>query len=267
MPFSEIAEPYRLINRHRRVLLAAVRTSLRARYAGSVLGLGWVLVGPALLLAVYAFIYAVVFRVRPTGMAVEDYILYIFSGLVPFLAFSQALAAGTQSLSVDVALLQNKVFPAELIPLREVLAAGVFVLVGVSIILAFRLATGGIAWAWLLLPVILLLLLLGTIAVVWAFALLNLAMRDVQQIVTLVVMLLLVASPIAYTPDMLPHRFQVLLYLNPLAYYVSALQSILVLGIVPPPGILIGSTVISLLSFHGMYHVFSKTKRFIVDLL
>jgi lipopolysaccharide transport system permease protein len=267
MSLAPLADPYRLIYRHRRVLFSAVRAALKARYAGSILGLGWVVVGPLLLLALYAFVYAVVFRIRPAGLALGDYILYIFAGLIPFIAFSQALAAGTQSLSADVALLQNKLFPAELIPLREVLAAGTQVLVGLAVVIAIRLALGGPSWAWLLLPAVLLFLLLGTIAAVWAFALLNLAMRDVQQVVTLIVMLLLVASPIAYTPEMLPPQFKALLYLNPLAYFVTSLQSILVLGTLPSPGVLAGGIAISLVAFHGMYYVFSKAKRVIVDLL
>src|SRR6185437_10729446 len=77
MSVARLADPYRLIYRHRRVLFSAVRVALKARYAGSILGLGWVVVGPLLLLALYAFVYAVVFRIRPAGLALGDYILYI----------------------------------------------------------------------------------------------------------------------------------------------------------------------------------------------
>ena len=262
---SRILAPYRLIYWHRTVLASAVRNTLKARYAGSVLGIGWLVLGPLILLGLYAFIYAVVFRIRPNGLELADYIVYIFSGLIPLIAFGQALGAGTASLISDATLLQNKVFPAELIPLREVLAAGSAVLVGVGIVLFYRLFTQGPTFAWMLLPAILVLFLLSTIAIVWAFALLNLVIRDMQQVVSYLMIILLIASPIAYTPDMIPPQLQLMLYVNPLAYFVMSLQSILVLGQFPPTEILVGCIVIGLLSFHIMFHTFGKAKRFIID--
>jgi lipopolysaccharide transport system permease protein len=264
---SRILEPYKLIYDHRRILQATVRSTIRARYAGSVLGMGWVLFGPLVLLALYALIYAVVFRIRPTGLELADYIVYIFSGLIPLITFGQSLGAGTNSLAADAVLLQNKVFPAELIPLREVLASQAAVFVGLGLVLCYRLLTNGPALAWLLLPVIYLSYLLTTIAVVWAFALLNLIVKDVQQVVTYIMIILLISSPIAYTPHMIPEQFKIMLYLNPLAYYVMSLQSLVVLGQVPPLSILVGCILIGLGSFYFMYRVFVRGKNSFLDLV
>src|SRR5277367_6121779 len=99
--FARFAEPYILFWRHRQLLVDTVRQILRGRYAGSLLGSAWLVVGPLILLSLYALLYTVVFRIRPVGMDVSDYILYIFAGLVPFIAFGQALAAGSNSLATD----------------------------------------------------------------------------------------------------------------------------------------------------------------------
>ena len=218
-----------------------------------------------MLLTLYAIIYAVIFKIRPVHLSLTDYILYIFSGLVPFIAFSQALSAGTTSLSNDPGLLLNKVFPAELLPVREVIASGSMIIAGGAVVIIYKLILGGMSWTWLLLPVILILMAMTLIGMVWALSLANLMVKDVQQMLTYIIIMLLIASPIAYTPDMIPPTLKILLYINPLAYYVISFQSILVLGKLPPVPIMIGVVVIALVWFHGMYGVFKNGKLVLSD--
>lgn len=242
-----------------------MQQSLRERYAGSALGLAWLVVGPVLLLGLYTVLYTLVFQVRPNGLDLPNYILYIFSGLVPFIAFSQALNSGTATLGTSRALLLNRMFPAELIPVREVVAAGTFLATGGAVIVGYKLLSGGATWLWLLVPPVVVLMAMGTIGLVWATSLINLVMKDMQQVLSYVTIMILIASPIAYTPDMVPPTLRVLLYVNPFAYYVMALQSLLVLGQLPPPSILFGCAAFGIVTFHTMYGVFAAGKRFIAD--
>ncbi len=262
---SAILEPYRLFYDHRHLLWDAVKQTLKARHAGSILGSAWLVLGPLILLSLYAILYTLIFRVRPVNLSIIDYILYIFCGLIPFISFSQALASGSSALSANNALLLNRMFPAELIPAREVIAAGMFMVVGGGLTIAYKVLTGGVTWSWVLIPVIVILMAMATCGAVWGLSLANLVLKDVQQIVGYVVMLILVASPIAYTPDMVPPNLRVLLYLNPFAYYVSAFQTILVLGKWPSPVILMGCIAFAFISFHGMYKVFKLGKAIIAD--
>jgi lipopolysaccharide transport system permease protein len=260
-----LAEPYLLFWRHRSLLVQSTAQKLRARHAGSIIGLGWLLLGPLILLGLYALLYTVIFRIQPAGLTIEDYVFYIFAGLVPFIAFGQALNGGAGSLVADRALLLNRVFRAELIPAREVLAAGAFLIVGGGVILLVKTASGGASWAWLLLPLIVILLAMATMGVVWGLAMASLVFKDIQQIVGYIVTILLIASPIAYTPEMVPTPLRILIYANPFAYYVQAFQSVLVLGRVPPIAVLAGCIVFALLSFHGIYRAFNVCKRIIAD--
>lgn len=262
---ASLAEPYLVFWRYRKVLSDSVGQTLRSRYAGSVLGLAWLLVGPGILLGLYTLLYTVVFKIKPINLSIEDYIFYIFSGLVPFIAFGQALGAGANSLAADKALLLNRIFPAELIPAREVLAAGAFILIGGAIIVVAKILTGSASLAWIALPVVVLLLGMATMGLVWGFAIANLVVKDVQQLVGYIVIILLIASPIAYTPDMVPPTLRVLLYANPFAYFVQSFQSILVLGKLPSPELMLGCVFFALLSFHGMYRAFNVGKRIIAD--
>lgn len=261
-----LLKPYWVIGQYRGLLFSSVKVTLRTRFAGSLLGMFWLIVGPAMLLSLYAIVYTVVFDFRPTVMSKSDYVLYIFAGLVPFLTFSQALSAGTNSLSQGQALLLNAVFPAELIPLREVLASAPLMLVGFGIIATLKLTLfGGPMLTWLLVPPIALAMAMTVTGMVWLFSLANLVAKDVQQVITYLIIMLLISSPIAYTPDMLTGAFRILIYANPLSYYVSSFQHVLVLGQVPPAPLLIGGTVIALVFFHLMYGVFDRARSVMLD--
>jgi len=74
-----------IIYKYRRLLVSITRVELAKRYAGSALGMAWVVLQPALLLSVYLFVYMVVLGMRFEGFSRLDYVLYVFCGLVPYL--------------------------------------------------------------------------------------------------------------------------------------------------------------------------------------
>lgn len=255
----------RLVWKRRQILLATVAVSLRQRYAGATLGLVWLVLGPVLLLSLYAAIYLVVFRIRPANMEAEVYVLYIFAGLVPLINFSQGLMQGTTSLSADRNVLLNTVFPPELVPLREVAASLVTLSIGLAIICAVGLFLGKAALTWLLVPVVLALLLMFLTGLTWMLALANLVLKDIQQVLVYVTIVLLVASPIAYTPDMLPAALKLLIWFNPLAYFIICLQSLIVLGALPDWPIALGVAVFGVGSLALGAFVFERAKTVFFD--
>lgn len=249
----------------RRLLSRAVGVSLRQRYAGATLGLAWLVLGPVLLLSLYAAIYLVVFRVRPIEFEPEVYVLYIFCGLVPLINFSQGLVQGTTALSADREVLLNTVFPPELVPLREAAASIVTLAVGIGIICVVGLALGKLSVTWLAVPLVLALLFMFLTGVTWILSLANLVLKDIQQALVYVTIILLIASPIAYTPDMLPPALKLLIYFNPLAYFVICLQSLIVLGTLPPWPIALGAVIVGFGGLALGAHVFSRAKTVFFD--
>jgi len=254
-----------LIWNRRELLWNSVLVSLRQRFAGSTLGIMWLVLGPAILLMLYAVIYLFIFRVRPVDMDPQTYVLYIFSGLVPLIGFSQGLTQGTVSLSGNRELLLNTVFPPELVPLRETVIATISLGIGLAITAAIALFFGKVGWTWLLVPVFLALMLMLLAGVCWVSSLVNLIFKDVQQVLSYVTIILLVASPVAYTPSMLPRQLQLLIYVNPLAYFVIDFQSLIVLGELPPWPIIVGSACFGCGSFLLGAWVFTRAKMVFFD--
>lgn len=118
---------------YRRVLLATTMNEIRARYAGTALGLVWAVLYPFLFLGLYAVVYILILRVRAGELAPIDYVLLIFSGLVPFLGFAEALGSGIPAVIANKNLVRNTLFPLELIPARNVLAATFTLTIGLSL--------------------------------------------------------------------------------------------------------------------------------------
>ena len=131
-----------VLSKYRGRVLEGVAHDIRQRFSGSALGIVWLFLFPTMQLAIYAGLYSLVFKIRVPDLSEVGYVVLVFSGLVPLMAFNEALTAATSSLSANKNLLLNTVFPAELIPLRAALAAHVTSLVGLAVTLVVGFAAG-----------------------------------------------------------------------------------------------------------------------------
>jgi lipopolysaccharide transport system permease protein len=255
----------RFLVSHAGLLLRVTWSDLGRRYAGSFLGLGWIVIAPAALFALYGAIYLFIFRVQVPGLDRWAYVLYIFAGLVPYLMTAEALTGGVGSVVVNRSILNSTVFPIDLAPVKAVLAAQGSMLVGIVVTVAGVVAVGRAHWTLLLVPVVWLLQLLALIGLTWILSLINVVIRDLQNFIGLLLVILMVASPIAYTPAMVPASLKAVLLLNPLSYFVITYQRILVLGELPDLTtavvLVVGS--LALFVFGGWF--FSRVKSVMVD--
>jgi lipopolysaccharide transport system permease protein len=250
----------------RRKVAEGVRQDVRHRYAGSVIGLGWSLLFPVLQIAIFAAVYVFILKVRPSGMGESQYVLMVFAGLLPLMAFNEALAAGAASLNSNRNLLTSTVFPPELIPPRALLAAHVPSLLGFTVVAAVTLLAGVATPASLVLvPLLWLLLLLFCAGLAWMLSLVSLIARDVQQALPLALMALLILSPFAYTPEMVPAALKPLLYLNPLSYFVFCFQDLLAFGRMPQPLSLLMCVLLATASSALGFAFFRKAKHAFFD--
>lgn len=245
--------------------MRVARNDLAARHAGSHLGLGWVFLAPLLVLAIYALIYLKIFRVEIDGLSSTEYVLYLFSGLVPYLAAAEAIGLGTSAVVSNKSVLNNTVFPIDLTPVKPVLTSQVVMVTGLVIVQVGAIATGNVHETLVLLPVIWALNVVWLIGVCWLLSLLNVIFRDLQAAVTAVLMMMLVASPIAYTPDMVPAALKPILALNPFAYFVVGYQQTIMLGIWPSLPHLVGLVLLAVVTFAFGSWFFHRAKRVIVD--
>ena len=257
--------PFARIYNYRKILFSTTFNAIRADYSGSILGLAWTVAGPIILITLYILIYAVVFRIRPINMTTTEYIMYVVSGLIAFLGFSISLGAGTVSISGNKHFLLNTVFPAELVPIRTVIASNMTLFWGIIVITVSTFIVGTASFYLLLLPLVIFFQLLFTIGVIWVFSLVNLVFRDVQFMIQYIVIILLILTPISYTPDMMPGTIKLIAYINPLFYFTYCYQSLIVFGQVPSLWILLTGMTISIATFWLGYWFFLKAKAVVFD--
>lgn len=252
--------------RYRNRLWEGVMLDVRQQYTGSVLGTLWVFLFPLLQLTIFAVLYTIIFKVRPVGLTEWDYVLLVFSGLVPLMAFNSILTAAASSLSANKNLLLNTVFPAELIPIRSALAAHVPALVGLGITLLLGFILGRSSWnVFVVVPLLWLLMLMFAMGLGLMLSLVTLVAKDIQHVLGLMLTLTTILSPFAYTPEMVPSALKFILYLNPLSYFVLAFQQVITHGTWPDLIPVFGSLALGFASFVLGYSIFLKVKYVFFD--
>ena len=217
----------RTIGGHGRLLAAITRVELGKRHAGSILGLAWVVLQPALLLAVYLFVYMVVGGRLGGGESRFAYVLYVFCGLVPYLGFMEALTSGGVSIRQNMHLVKNVMLPIELIPVRSVLVGMAGEFVSIAIVLVLVTAGGALTARVVLLPAAVLLEVLWLVGLTWILSSVTVALPDVTYFVNLFVFLLMFVSPIGYRPELVPAALRWTLYLNPIFYMTQTFRATL----------------------------------------
>ena len=244
----------------------AVLHDVKQRYAGSYLGTFWAFLYPLCLLSFYATIYVVVFKVRVPSLTSATYTVLVMSGLSAIIMFSESLSSGLTVISGQRSLLLNTVFPAELLPLRSVLASQVPSLSALLITAVIGgLLSSASPIALFIVPLTWILLVMFMTGVVWIVSLLALVVRDLQQVVGIVNMAAMVLSPMAYTPDMVPPQLKLILWCNPLTYFVLCLQAPLAMKGWPPTIAMIGVCVLGVGTFFTGLVFFRRARFAFVD--
>jgi ABC-type polysaccharide/polyol phosphate export permease len=212
------------------------RRELRVRYRGSVLGLAWTLIYPLVLMIAYWVLFSVLLR----AVSVENYPLFVVSGLVSWTFFASALQMSSTSLLSHSSLVKQVRFPRQLLPLSAVATNFVTFAVMLALIipanLYFQPATRTTFWAALPLIVPLVAVASG-LAIV--FAGMTVIFRDVEHLLATVLLPWFILTPIFYTFDQLPglegneRIADVLYYGNIVAPIIEAIRDPLFFGRMP----------------------------------
>jgi lipopolysaccharide transport system permease protein len=240
-----------------------------ARYRGSALGLLWALLTPAVMIAVFTFLFAGVFGARFTeGGTPLDYALYLFCGLLPWTAFSETLQQSSGVVIAHANLVKRVVFPLEALPVAQALAALVAQMFGtVALLLAALVIRRELHATLLWLPVLLVPQMLLTLGGAWLVASLGVFIRDTTQVLSLVLMAWLYLTPIIYPEQAVPARFRPALGLNPFTPLVRSYRRVLLEGATPDWAGLAYTTAFALTAFLLGYWWFARTRKNFADVI
>lgn len=214
----------------RALLGALVMRHLSMRYRGSVLGFLWSFLNPLCLMLVYT----VVFRFYIRFDQVDNYTIFLFCGLLPWLWSSSALIEGTSSIVSSGHLITKSMFPAHILPTVSVLTTMVHFLLALPLLFAFMLVAGmPLRPTLLLLPFVIAAQMLLLHGIVLVLAALNVRFRDVQHLVANLLGFVFFLCPILYPTNVVPERFRFTLDLNPIAQITVFYHNIVLDGVLP----------------------------------
>lgn len=208
---------------YRELLKTNIKKEVRGKYKGSWLGVLWTFLNPLLMLAVYAFVFPYILRVK-----VENYTIFMIVALIPWNFFTTAIQSGTGSVVANGNILKKVYFPREIIPISITTSQLVNFLITCIIMFVFILFSGvGFSIHLLLMPLLILIQYLITLALTFVLSALTVFVRDVDHFVSVALTLGFYATPIVYQASMLPEKFQWVLNFNPMAQLVEAYRAIL----------------------------------------
>ncbi len=256
--------------RHRQLVLQMVRREIVGRYRGSLLGLLWSFVNPVLMLAVYTFVFSIVFQAR-WGKGGEDkyeFALVLFAGLIVFNLFSECVSRAPGLILANVNYVKKVIFPLEILPWVTLGSALFHAGISLAVLLLFLGAIGSaIHWTVLLLPIVVLPLLLLIMGLSWLLASVGVFVRDVGQFINMVMTILMFMSPIFYPASALPESVRGYLFLNPLTFIIEQARDVVIWGTLPDWGGLAAYSVIAMAAAWAGLFWFAKTRKGFADVL
>lgn len=219
--------------RQRGLIAQLARREVHARYRQSFLGLFWMVLTPLAMLAIYTLVFRHVMRVRWHGLEESNllFALRIYAGLAVFNFFSECVNRAPHLVLEQPHLVKKVVFPLEVLP--WVSAAGAALSLGVSgvLLLVFAaLAQGGLPLSALALPLVWLPLLPLVLGLSWLLAGMGTYVRDVGQVLGMVLSALMFLSPIFFPVQALPEAVRPWLLANPLAWVMTGTRDVLLAG-------------------------------------
>ena len=176
--------------------------AIEIRHRGSYLGMFWSLLNPLLMLALYFVVFSFIFPIRFRNESPEYFALGVFLGLILFHVVSETLGVSPLLIVSQPNLVKKVVFPLELLPVAQLgaiwfhCAISFLLLFGGLLIFGPGLTLTGLLW----LPLIIIPIILLTLGVAWFIAALGVFLRDIGQILPLLVQVLMWTSSVFYTP-------------------------------------------------------------------
>ncbi|HKP37472.1 MAG TPA: ABC transporter permease [Pyrinomonadaceae bacterium] len=225
------SRPWSIINlreiwAHRELFVFLVWRDLKVRYKQTLLGALWVILQPLLMTVVLVVFLGMIARVPSPG---PPYSLFLYSALLPWTFFSNAVAASSFSLIGSAGMITKVYFPRALVPVAAVAVRLSDFLIAFGIMAGllayFRVPP---AWSALLVPFLVAHLTILAIAVGLLLSAVNVKYRDVGTIIPVLIQLWMFASPIVYPAGMVPARWRVAYELNPLVGIIENFRSCLI---------------------------------------
>ncbi len=262
---SEYFPNFKEIFEYKDLLYFLILKDIKARYAQSVIGIGWAIIQPLFFMLVFTVIFGKLAKIDSEGV---PYQIFSFTALVPWTFFSNAMADSSNSLSANLSLITNIYIPRILIPLSVTIGKFIDFIISFFILIILLIFYDYLPDEKVLLIFMYVFLmfisafafglLLGTMAIQY---------RDIKYALPFGIQLFMYASPVAYSTNMLPQKYHIIYSLNPMVTVIEGFRNIFLnTGNINLEMIVVSFLTSFLLLIIGIVY-FSKTERIFADVV
>lgn len=209
------------------LLTILVSKDLKVRYKSNVLGYLWAIANPFAFALVYYIAFKLIMRIE-----MENYAIFLLSGMFPWMWLSNGLHAATSSLRNNASLIKHVNLPHYILPLSNITQEAIHFFFALPALTLFILLTGGdfyVSWLWQI-PSLIILQTALILPFALMFALSNVFVHDVEHLVGIGLSMLFFLTPIVYPMNMIPENYAFYFELNPLASLIQLWRSVLLQG-------------------------------------
>jgi lipopolysaccharide transport system permease protein len=250
--------------RYRELIVFYAIRDIKVRYKQTLLGASWAILQPLLTMVVFSIFFGKLAGVPSDGI---PYPIFAYCGLVPWQLFAYGLTQSSNRMVEDAQVISKVYFPRLIVPLASVIAGLVDFTIAfgalVVMMLYYKITPG---WAMLTLPLFTLLALIAALAVGLWLSALNVKYRDVRYTIPFLAQFWLFVTPVAYSSSLVPHKWQGLYGINPMAGVVNGFRWAL-LGKTPPAPILIVSVIATVVLLIGGLYYFRRMEKSFADII
>jgi lipopolysaccharide transport system permease protein len=251
------------------LIYSFAKRELLGRYKGSVLGIAWAVLTPAVMIAIFTFVFSGIFGARFSANASHwDFALYLFCGLLPWSMFQESVQQSANTILAHSNLVKRVVFPLETLPAAQVLAAlGNQLFATIALLIATIIVRQRLDLTVLWLPVVLIPQLLFALGAAWLIASLGVFLRDITQGVMLLLLAWMYLTPIIYPESIVPERFRAFININPFTPLIRSYRRIFLEASAPDwPGLAYFAAFAVLIFLFG-YWWFARTRKSFADVV
>lgn len=248
----------------RELLWQMTSREIKARYKQSILGYFWVILNPLAQMLVMSFAFSIILRIPTNSAGNIPYSIFLFVALLPWNLFANSLSASSNSLVNNSSLITKVYFPRSILVLASIISKLVDFLFALSILVIYMVIyqipiTFNILWV---IPIFFIQEIF-TIGLSLFLAASNLLYRDIQYLISLILVLWMYATPVIYPADLVPEKYKIIFQLNPMAVIINAYRQTILGGGAPNYTSLFVALAVSLLTLYlGLAYFKSREKIF-----
>src|SRR5688500_16617300 len=231
-PSSPLAA-FKSLWKHRHLFWQLTKRDVVGRYRGSVMGLTWSFFNPVLMLAIYTFVFSVVFKARWSveSNSKSEFAIVLFAGMIVHGLFAECVNRAPGLILSNVNYVKKVVFPLEILPWVAMGSALFHAVISLAVLLIAQFVLNfSLPWTAIFFPLVILPLVIATMGFAWVLSATGVYVRDISQMTGIMTTVLLFVSPVFYPVSALPIEYRGWLLLNPLTFVIEEARNVLIWG-------------------------------------